>query len=63
MSEPSTRAAAISSSPTCDAALARVRELGGDVTRHDPSDDPETVARFALRKDDQGSSFGLHQGP
>jgi uncharacterized protein len=48
-----------------DAALARVRELGGDVAHHDPSD-PQTIARFgrfALCTDDQGSGFGLHEPP
>ncbi|MGH2954993.1 MAG: VOC family protein [Solirubrobacterales bacterium] len=50
-----------------DAALARVRELGGQID--DPpakEDDPDTVARFgrfAVCKDDQGSSFGLHEPP
>ena len=47
-----------------DAALARVRRLGG-ATRDDlVGDDPDTVARFGrfvLCRDDQGSSFGLHQ--
>lgn len=49
-----------------DLALARVRELGGDVTGNDSNDDPDSVARFgrfALCKDDQGSSFGLHEPP
>ena len=48
-----------------DAAVAQVRELGGEV-EVDLGDDPDTVARFgrfALCKDDQGSSFGLHQPP
>lgn len=45
-----------------------VREPGGAVeeTEHDDEDDPESVARFgrfALCRDDQGSSFGLHQPP
>jgi uncharacterized protein len=47
------------------AALDRVRELGGEVAE-DLEDDPETVARFGrfvICKDDQGSSFGLHQPP
>ena len=49
-----------------DAALARVRELCGVVVHHDSSHDPVSIARFgqfALCKDDQGSSFGLHQPP
>jgi uncharacterized protein len=49
-----------------DAALARVRELGGEVGDYVGSDDPELAARFGrfvLCKDDQGSSFGLHQPP
>lgn len=49
-----------------DAALARVRELCGVIVHHDSSDDPVSIARFgqfALCKDDQGSSFGLHQPP
>jgi predicted enzyme related to lactoylglutathione lyase len=48
-----------------DAAVARVRELGGEVG-DDLGDDPDTTARFgrfALCKDDQGSGFGLHQPP
>jgi predicted enzyme related to lactoylglutathione lyase len=48
-----------------DAALARVRELGGEVA-DGLDDDPETVARFGrfvLCQDDQGSGFGLHQPP
>jgi predicted enzyme related to lactoylglutathione lyase len=48
-----------------DAAVARVRELGGEVAE-DLGDDPDTVARFGrfvLCKDDQGSGFGLHQPP
>jgi uncharacterized protein len=46
-----------------DAALGRVRELGGEVG-DDLGDDPDTVARFGrfvICKDDQGSGFGLHQ--
>ena len=48
-----------------DVALERVRELGG-VVGDELDDNPDTVARFgrfALCKDDQGSSFGLHQLP
>jgi predicted enzyme related to lactoylglutathione lyase len=47
-----------------DAAIAKVNELGGSGEAMDES--PDTVAefgRFALCKDDQGSSFGLHQRP
>ena len=47
-----------------DAALAKVRELGGsgDAMEEDP-DKVGEFGRFALCKDDQGSSFGLHQRP
>jgi predicted enzyme related to lactoylglutathione lyase len=48
-----------------DAAMARVRELGGEAAE-DLGDDPDTVARFGrfvLCKDDQGSGFGLQQPP
>lgn len=51
-----------------EAALERVRELGGtvDETEHGDEDDDESVARFGrfkLCRDDQGSSFGLHRPP
>jgi predicted enzyme related to lactoylglutathione lyase len=49
-----------------DAAIARVRGLGGDAIGDEAGDDPETVARFgrfAFCTDDQGSRFGLHQPP
>jgi uncharacterized protein len=49
-----------------DAACARVRELGGEVGDDLEGDDPDTVARFGrfvFCKDDQGSSFGLHEPP
>ena len=51
-----------------DAAVARVRELGGELGDYvsEGNDDPETVARFGrfvTCKDDQGSSFGLHEPP
>jgi predicted enzyme related to lactoylglutathione lyase len=49
-----------------DAALARVRELGGEIEDVNVEGDPEQVARigrFKLCRDDQGSSFGLHQPP
>jgi predicted enzyme related to lactoylglutathione lyase len=47
-------------------ALERVRELDGELAEELDSDDPDKVARFgrfALCRDDQGSSFGLHQPP
>jgi predicted enzyme related to lactoylglutathione lyase len=50
-----------------EAALERVRELGGAVDEPDEDgDDEATVARFGRFRqcrDDQGSSFGLHQPP
>ena len=49
-----------------EAALARVRELGGAVDEVDVEGDDESVARFGSFKlchDDQGSPFGLHQPP
>ncbi|MGH2969645.1 MAG: VOC family protein [Solirubrobacteraceae bacterium] len=49
-----------------DAALARVRELGGSVEEADVEGDEESIAefgRFKLCRDDQGSPFGLHQPP
>jgi uncharacterized protein len=49
-----------------DAAMARVRELGGEVGENVGGDAPDSEARFGrflLCKDDQGSSFGLHQPP
>src|SRR4051794_24478744 len=49
-----------------DAAVARVRELGGVVEDVDLSGDEESAARFGrfhLCQDDQGSKFGLHQPP
>ena len=50
--------------PDIAAAMAKVEELGGEAKSLDDSD--ENVAefgRFALCKDDQGSSFGLHEPP
>jgi len=49
-----------------DAAVARVRELGGtaDAVGDGTDDDPEMVRRFGrfmLCMDDQGSGFGLHE--
>jgi predicted enzyme related to lactoylglutathione lyase len=49
-----------------DAALGRVRELGGDVGGYESNEDADKVGRFgrfAICKDDQGSSFGLHEPP
>lgn len=49
-----------------DDALARLRELGGEPGEDLGGEDPETAARFGrfvLCRDDQGSSFGLHQPP
>jgi uncharacterized protein len=49
-----------------DAAQARVRELGGEVAGPAGTEDADAAARFGrfvLCKDDQGSSFGLHQPP
>lgn len=49
-----------------DAAVERVRELGGEVVEADVEGNAESQARFGRFKlctDDQGSSFGLHQPP
>lgn len=49
-----------------EAALARVRELGGKVEEMDVGGDETSTTRFgAFRfcRDDQGSPFGLHQPP
>jgi uncharacterized protein len=49
-----------------DAAIERVRELGGSVEGMDVEGDPEQQAktgRFKLCRDDQGSPFGLHERP
>jgi uncharacterized protein len=51
-----------------EAALKRVRELGGtvDESGHGDGPDEESIARFGRFKlchDDQGSPFGLHQPP
>jgi uncharacterized protein len=48
------------------AAMAQVRELGGEAeTLEGETDDPPETewGRFALCRDDQGSTFGLHQPP
>ena len=49
-----------------DAALSRVRELGGEIVPFDDGGDPDSekrFGRFKFCKDDQGSHFGLHQPP
>jgi len=49
-----------------EAALERVRELGGVVEEMDVDGGQESVdrwGRFKLCRDDQGSPFGLHQPP
>ncbi|WP_406441000.1 VOC family protein [Streptomyces sp. NBC_01613] len=51
-----------------EAAVARVRELGGTVEElgEEGDEDEGSVARFGrfkLCRDDQGSAFGLHQRP
>jgi predicted enzyme related to lactoylglutathione lyase len=49
-----------------EAAMKRVRELGGVVEDADVEGDEESQARhgrFKLCRDDQGSPFGLHQPP
>ncbi len=46
--------------------MTRVRELGGEAHELGPdaaADMRERFGRFALCRDDQGSSFGLHQRP
>ena len=49
-----------------DAALDRVRELGGSIEEMDVDGDEQAQAqfgRFKLCRDDQGSPFGLHEPP
>jgi predicted enzyme related to lactoylglutathione lyase len=49
-----------------ETALERVRELGGEVEEMGIEGDEDAIARFGrfkLCRDDQGSSFGLHQPP
>ncbi|WP_432249975.1 VOC family protein [Streptomyces sanyensis] len=49
-----------------DAALDRVRELGGRVDETELGGDEASVARFGrfrICEDDQGSPFGLHEPP
>jgi uncharacterized protein len=49
-----------------EAALERVRQLGGEVEEMDVEGDEASIARFGrfkLCRDDQASPFGLHQPP
>lgn len=49
-----------------EVAMARVRELGGEIEDMDVEGDEASTAkfgRFKLCRDDQGSRFGLHQPP
>ena len=51
-----------------DAALAKVRGLGGEADALPGSEESEAGAvarfgRFAICKDDQGSAFGIHEPP
>ncbi|MFJ3516056.1 VOC family protein [Streptomyces sp. NPDC090131] len=49
-----------------EAALERVRALGGSVDEADPGSSEESIARFGrfrLCHDDQGTPFGLHRPP
>lgn len=49
-----------------EAAVERVRELGGEVEEMNIEGDEDSIAkfgRFKLCRDDQGSPFGLHQRP
>jgi|SRR5215207_2695537 len=49
-----------------EAAVAKVQELGGEVVDMDVEGDEgsqQRFGRFKLCRDDQGSSFGLHQPP
>lgn len=49
-----------------DTAIAKVRELGGEVDDSDVEGDTDSIAkfgRFKICRDDQGSPFGLHQPP
>lgn len=47
--------------PDLDAAVAAVRELGGEAD--DPSPEEPGLGRFAFCRDDQGVRFGLRQVP
>ena len=49
-----------------EAALTKVRDLGGEVSDGLSGDDSDTIARFGrfvICRDDQGSPFGLHEPP
>jgi predicted enzyme related to lactoylglutathione lyase len=49
-----------------EAAVERVRELGGEVDEMNVEGGDASIARFGrfkLCRDDQGSAFGLHQPP
>jgi predicted enzyme related to lactoylglutathione lyase len=48
-----------------DAAVARVRDLGGTVDEMSEGDEASVAqfGRFRFCRDDQGSPFGLHQPP
>ena len=49
-----------------EAALTRVRELGGQIEEMDIEGDEQSIARHGrvkLCRDDQGSRFGLHEPP
>jgi uncharacterized protein len=49
-----------------EAALEQVRGLGGEVVEMDVEGDDASIERFGrfkICRDDQGSSFGLHQPP
>jgi len=49
-----------------DAAVATVKELGGEISADysgDSEDGVKRFGRFKFCKDDQGSSFGLHEPP
>lgn len=49
-----------------DLAVERVRELGGTVDDDDGERDEDSerrFGRFRLCRDDQGSTFGLHESP
>jgi predicted enzyme related to lactoylglutathione lyase len=52
--------------PDLDAAVERVRELGGEaepIPGDNSSENAAKFGRFMLCRDDQGSAFGLHQPP
>jgi len=49
-----------------DAAIERVKALGGEIVPFDAGGDAESkkrFGRFEFCKDDQGSPFGLHEPP